>query len=267
LETIKAVVEAASDLKMPAVVQITQKSLNYAGDHEIATLARNVIENRSNKNKIALHLDHGKSFKICKKAIQLGFTSVMIDGSGLSYEENQNLTRRVVEYAHRFKVSVQGELGTVPYLGEHLINKINNGETTEKEIWDRFMTDPEKAEDFVKKTGIDSLAVAIGNAHGHQKERSTPDWPRLEEIKKKVRIPLILHGSSDWSQYKVEKAVQYGIRCFNVDTDLRIAYINKLCTLFEKDCRMQDPRDIMNDVRKNVKEKVKSKIKIFNPSL
>ena len=263
LETSKAIIEAAIELNKPVILQVTEKTFRYSGSNEIAALIREMIDKRSKKIKVALHLDHGKTFAICKKAIKLGFTSVMIDGSKLSFEENKNLTKRVVDYAHPFKVTVQGELGTVPYIGKHLIDQYN-GE--EDKIWNEYMTNPKQAEKFAKETGIDTLAVAIGNAHGFQKERSVPDWERLKQIKERTKLPLILHGSSDWSENKIKKAISLGINCFNVDTELRTAFINKLCTIFENECRMQDPREIMKEIKDCVKEKVKKRIKLFNPN-
>ncbi|MBD3244433.1 MAG: ketose-bisphosphate aldolase [Candidatus Moranbacteria bacterium] len=258
LETSQAIIDAAVATRQPIVIQITQNTMKYAGDVEIVSLVRKMIEQRSGDVKIGLHLDHGKSFEICKKAIELGFNSVMIDGSQLSYEENKNLTKRVVDYAHKHNVSVQGELGTVPYLGRDVFDQDDDS------VWDEYMTDPQKAVEFVKDTGVDTLAVAIGNAHGFQKERSVPDWERLEKIVNSLDIPLILHGSSVWTKERLLQAIKKGISCFNVDTDIRVAFVNTLCQLFENQCRMQDPRKIMKIVKENIQQRVEKRIRILN---
>lgn len=260
LETAQAVVNAGVATQRPLVVQITESTLEYGGDVEIATLTRNIIEQRSDEVPMGLHLDHGKTFEICKKAVDLGFNSIMIDGSALSFEENKNLTRRVTAYAQKYGVTVQGELGTVPYLGKH---PVDNG----PDIWDEYMTDPDQALEFINYTLVDSLAVGIGNAHGFQKEREVPDWDRLVTIREKIKTPLILHGASDWTEEKATKAIEGGITCFNVDTDLRIAFVDQLCNTFTKGCAMEDPRKIMGRVRNSVQRKTEDKIKMFGKKL
>ena len=257
LITAQAVVFAAVKLKKPAIVQITKSTLEYAGDVEIVNLVRNMIQERSKNIPMGINLDHGREFDLCKRAVSLGFTGVMIDGSTLSYEENKNLTAKVVTMAHKKQITVQGELGTVPYLGKHQVPSGTNGE------WDKFMTDPLQAAEFVKNTGVDSLAVGIGNAHGFQKERDVPDWRRLKKINELVKVPLVLHGASDWSGPKVKKAVERGICCFNIDTDIRLAYINKLCAAFENGCVLEDPRKIMVVVRNHIQKKVEEKMRMF----
>ncbi|MBU2025236.1 class II fructose-bisphosphate aldolase family protein, partial [Patescibacteria group bacterium] len=242
LITAQAVVQAAEKTGLPAIVQITEKTMEFAGDFEIVALVKSIIEQRSGKIQIGIHLDHGRDFKLCKKAVRLGFNSVMIDGSNLSFEENKNLTKRVVDYLHKHKITVQGELGTVPYLGRHQITS-DDGE------WDTYMTDPKQAVEFVRTTGIDSLAIGIGNSHGFQKEKDVPDWRRLKQISQNIDLPLILHGASDWTSSKIKKAVKRGISCFNVDTDIRVAYINNLCNFFEKGCNILDPRKVMAGIR------------------
>lgn len=256
LEIIQAVVRAAVAKKRPTIIQVTQSTMEYAGDTEIAALARNIIEARSEDIPMAVHLDHGKTFDICKRAIEIGFNSVMIDGSHLSFEENKSLTKKVADFAHNSNVSVQGELGTVPYLGRHSY-------ADDESVWEKYMTDPKQAEEFARITGIDTLAVAIGNAHGFQKEKDTPDWDRLAKIAEQTKLPLILHGASDWNAGKVKMAIERGVVCFNVDTDIRIAFINRLCNYFEGGCTMDDPRKVMGTVRDAVQQRVEKKISMF----
>jgi ketose-bisphosphate aldolase len=252
----RAIIEAAVEMKSPVIIQVTKKTFRYNGAEELAAYILKAIELRSKKIPIALHLDHGKSFEDCKNAIECGVNSVMIDGSRMSFEDNVNITKRVVEYAHKNKICVQGELGTVPYITKDMLE--------DDSIWDDFMTNPDKAIEFIEKTQIDVLAVAIGNAHGFQKERSEPDWDRLEEISQKVKLPLVLHGSSSWDEKKIRNAINKGISCFNVDTNLRMSYIAKLCEIFENECRMEDPRVVIEQIQKAIKQKVIDQIKIYN---
>lgn len=257
LETAQAVIWAAVAKRKPIIVQITKSTLDYAGNHEIVDLVSSMIEHRSGSIPVGIHLDHGKTFEICKEAIELGFNSVMLDGSHLSFEENKSLTKRVADYAHKHNVSVQGELGTVPYLGRHTYNDDEN-------IWEKYMTNPEQAAEFAAETGIDSLAVAIGNAHGFQKEKDVPDWERLQKVAAKTNLPLILHGASDWNSAKIRMAIERGVTCFNVDTDIRVAFVNKLCNHFESGCTMEDPRKVMGLVREAIQQKVEHKIAMFS---
>lgn len=258
MEIAQAVVMAAAEKRAPLVVQITETAMKYAGAREIAELVKVTIEERSEDVPIGLNLDHGKNFEIVKKAIDLGFNSVMIDGSRLSLQENIAISKRVADYAHQKEVSVQAELGIVPYLGEIDISEVD---------WVNLMTDPQKAKDFVEKTGVDSLAVAIGNAHGFFREPEVCDWERLQKIRDNTGIPLVLHGASDWSREKTTKAVENGITCFNVDTDIRLTFIHELCKATAEKCSITDPRKILDTVRTAVKKKVMEKIDIFGGAM
>lgn len=218
LETTKAILNAAKETRSPVIVQMTEKTFDYAGGRAIFHLVKNLAEFYFPDIPVAIHLDHGKSTEIVERAIEVGFPSVMYDGSRHSYSDNVRTTKRVVELAHAQGVSVQAELGNVPYLSE----------VTEDIDWDEYMTDPEEAARFVEETGIDTLAVAIGNAHGFTKERPTPDYDRLAEIAKRVSIPLVLHGASDWEDGRAKRVIELGISCFNVDTAIRLAFIGAI---------------------------------------
>lgn len=218
LETTKAILNAAKEMRSPVVVQMTEKTCDYAGGRAIFHLIRNMAEFYFSDIPVAIHLDHGKSLEIVERALEVGFPSVMYDGSRHSYVDNVRTTKRVVELAHAKGASVQAELGNVPYLSE----------VSEDIDWDDYMTDPEEAVRFVEETGIDTLAVAIGNAHGFTKERPEPDYARLAEIAKRVSIPLVLHGASDWEDGRAKKVIELGISCFNVDTATRLAFIGAI---------------------------------------
>lgn len=255
LETTRAIVEAAREMRSPVIIQVTEKTMDYAGGRGIFHLIKNDAEFYASKIPIGIHLDHGRSFEIIKRAITIGFTSVMYDGSRKEYVDNLMLTREIAQYCHEKEVDIQAELGNVPYLGEESISGVN---------WEKFMTDPELAREFAEQTGIDTLAVAIGNAHGFVKERKEPDYARLDMINKNLNIPLVLHGASDWENGRVVEVIKRGIACFNVDTAIRLAFTNNLVrTVKDQDNVSFDIRKLLGGAREAVKEVVKEKIKIF----
>lgn len=254
VEVAQSIVEAAERMHRPTILQITEKTMAFWGPEEVVSFTKKAIEVRGKNSQYGLHLDHGRSFEACKLAVDLGFTSVMIDGSQLSFAENKNLTKMVADYAHERGIDVQGEIGTVPYLGK--------GVLSDKD-WEEYMTNPEQAKEFVEFTGIDSLAVGIGNAHGFQKEKDIPDWERLRKLNELVKVPLILHGASDWPESKVKKAVAGGINCFNVDTDIRLTYMGSLSRFFKSGSPIDDPRKSIEQARRAVQQKVEEKIKMF----
>jgi fructose-bisphosphate aldolase class II len=255
LETTRAIVEAAKELRSPIIIQVTEKTMEYAGGRGIFQLVKNDVEFYAKDVPVGIHLDHGKSFEIIERAIEIGFTSVMYDGSRKDYPDNLAMTKKIVDYCHEKGVSVQAELGSVPYLGEGEIGEID---------WDKYMTDPYQAKSFVEETGADALAVAIGNAHGFFKERSLPDYTRLEMINKNIKVPMILHGASDWEGARVKEVIKRGVNCFNVDTATRLAFINRFIkAVREQNDVSYDVRKLLGGAREAVKEEVKKKIKIF----
>ncbi len=255
LETTRAIVDAAKELKSPVIIQITEKTLDYAGGRAIFNLVKNIAEFYAPEIPVGIHLDHGKSPEIVQRCVNIGFPSVMFDGSRKSYEDNLLLTKKVVDFCHEKDICVQGELGSVPYIGEGEMGEID---------WDKYMTIPEQAAEFVKETGIDALAVAIGNAHGFFKERAVPDYDRLEAIHKLVQVPLILHGASDWENDKVKEVISRGICCFNVDTATRLAFVNSLAGSFRDQHNLSfDIRKLLGDAQNEVKNTVMKKIGYF----
>ena len=255
LETTRAIIEGAREMRSPVIVQITEKTMEYGGGRGMFHLVKNDAEFYAPEIPVGIHLDHGKSFDIIQRAVEIGYKSVMYDGSRSKYEDNLMVTKKVADYCHQKGVCVQGELGSVPYLGEVEMGKVD---------WEKYMTDPGQAEDFVKKTGVDILAVAIGNAHGFVKERKEPDYDRLEMINKNLGIPLILHGASDWENGRVVEVIKRGIACFNIDTSLRLAFINNLINALQKrEGSSFDVRELLGNAREAVKRTVKEKIKFF----
>jgi len=255
LETTRAIVDAAKEMNSPVIIQVTEKTLEYAGGRAIFQLIKNCAEFYAPEIPVGIHLDHGKSLEIIERCAEIGFPSVMYDGSRKIFEDNLVVTKKVVEFCHKKGMCVQGELGSVPYIGETGMGDIE---------WDKYMTDPDQAADFVCQTGIDALAVAIGNAHGFFKERTVPDYERLEAIHKKVSVPLILHGASDWENGKVKEVIARGICCFNVDTAIRLAFVNNLVkSVGERGDLAFDVRKLLGGAREAVKNTVKEKISYF----
>ncbi len=235
--------------------QPTTNGFKYGNSQVMGQLIANIIEAESESTKIGFHLDHGKSFDDIVSAIDAGVDSVMIDASLMSFEDNIKVTKQTVEYAHKNGVTVQAELGAVPYLGRE-----------DQEIdWDSVMTNPVQAKELVERTGIDALAVGIGNAHGFFKERDVPDWERLTEIRRLLpEIPLIMHGASDWEETNVRKAIEGGVCCFNIDTDIRIAFLSTICHETGNGCNVTDPRKLLGLARDKVQSVVQNKIRMFS---
>ncbi|MDO8565981.1 MAG: class II fructose-bisphosphate aldolase [Candidatus Moranbacteria bacterium] len=253
LETTRAIIEAAKELAAPVIVQVTEKTLDYAGGRAIFNLIKNIAEFYAADIPVGIHLDHGKSFEAVERAVDIGFTSVMYDGSRKEYVDNIMTTKKIVDIAHARGIVVQAELGNVPYLGEMQMENIQ---------WEKYMTDPDQALQFVKETGADTLAVAIGNAHGFFQERSEPDYERLEMIAKRVAIPLVLHGASDWNNGRVQEVIARGISCFNIDTALRLAFIGGLREALHAE-EETDLRKVLTKAKEYTKGAIKEKIISF----
>ena len=254
LETTRAILEAAAELRSPVIIQMTEKTFQYGGGHAMYHLVKNLADFYFPDIPLAVHLDHGRNVAVVREALAIGFKSVMMDASTLSYEENVSMTTEIVTEAHSKGAVVQGELGNVPYKGEIT--------DTDHIDWDKYMTNPAQAEGYVRATGVDVLAVAIGNAHGSFPERSTPDFDRLVAIRERLKLPLILHGASDWEEANVKKAIELGITCFNVETATKTAFIETLRQTLPTN-EAVDIRKILMPAREAFKAAVKKKMELF----
>lgn len=279
MEIIQGIVEAAKEEKAPLILQVSAGARKYAKPVYLVKLVEAAIEDTG--LDIALHLDHGEDFDICKKCVDDGFTSVMIDGSKHPFEENIRLTKEVVEYAHSKGVSVEAELGKLAGIEDNI--KVDARNAT--------FTVPEEAAEFVEKTGVDSLAVAIGTSHGAYKFKGTPylDFERLEEIHKLIPdTPLVLHGASTVLPEFVEKcneyggnipgaqgvpedmirtATKHGVCKVNIDTDLRLAMTAEIRKHFAEHPEDFDPRKYLGPARDAIKGMVQHKIRnVLNAS-
>ncbi|MEQ6359391.1 class II fructose-1,6-bisphosphate aldolase [Thermoanaerobacter thermohydrosulfuricus] len=251
LETLKAVAKAAYEMRSPLILQTTPGTIKHAGEDYIAAMAK--VASEKYDIPIALHLDHGNSFDLVVKCIRAGYTSVMIDGSMLSYEQNVELTKKVVEVAHAAGVTVEAELGSIVGVEDDMYVKEDKS----------AFTDPEMAADFVEKTGVDSLAIAIGTAHGMYKGEVKLDFERLKEIASLVDIPLVLHGASGVPDELVKKAIALGICKLNIATELKIPFANAIKEVFKNNPDESDPRKFLAPGERAIEEVVKEKIKLF----
>ena len=251
MEIIQAIAEAAGDLKAPVILQASQGAIKYAGVEYITSLVKTTAGLID--VPMALHLDHGTDFDEIMKCIRNGFTSVMIDASKHELEENIRLTKEIVRIAHSVGVSVEAELGKIGGTEDHIV--VSEAEAT--------YTDPEEARIFVEETGVDSLAIAVGTAHGVYKGEPKVDIERIKEIDRVVSVPLVLHGSSGVPYDTLENAVKAGIRKINIDTDIRASFATSVREFVEANPSEIDPRKILKPARARMADTVKEKIKVF----
>ncbi|MFX0549934.1 class II fructose-1,6-bisphosphate aldolase [Hathewaya histolytica] len=277
MEIIQAIVDAAKEKKSPVMLQVSSSAMKYMRPSYLIKLVEAAVED--SEVDIALHLDHGADFESCKKAVDLGFTSVMIDGSHLPFDQNIEETKKVVEYAHARGVVVEAELGKLAGVEDEV-----NVDTK-----DATYTDPDQAVEFVKKTGVDSLAIAIGTSHGAYKFKGEAklDFERLETITAKLEengfheFPIVLHGASAVDPEYVAMCNNYGgaldgakgvpaemlrkaasmaVCKINMDTDLRLAMTGSIRKTFGDDPKIFDPRKYLGNARENIKTLVENKI-------
>lgn len=286
LEQMQAILQACVETKSPVILQVSSGARKYANPTLLRNMARGAVEyvkELGYEIPIALHLDHGDTFELCKDCIDNGFSSVMIDGSHHSYEENVALTKKVVEYAHQFDVTVEGELGVLAGVEDDVV--------AEKSTYTR----PEEVEDFVKRTGVDSLAISIGTSHGAHKftpEQCTMNedgvlvppplrFDILEEIEKRIPgFPIVLHGSSSVpveqvriiNQYggqlkaavgipeeQLRRAAQSAVCKINIDSDGRLAMTAAIRKTLAENPAEFDPRKYLGPAREALKELYKHK--------
>ncbi|NLY35928.1 MAG: class II fructose-1,6-bisphosphate aldolase [Tissierellia bacterium] len=273
MEIIQGIVEAAKEAKAPLILQVSSGARSYASSVYLTKLVEAALLDAPELD-IALHLDHGDSFELCKQCIDDGFTSVMIDGSHLPFEDNIALTKQVVEYAHSKGVTVEAELGRLAGVEDDINVSAE----------DATYTDPEQALEFVNRTGCDSLAIAIGTSHGAYKFKGEPklDIPRLQRIQKLLPgFPIVLHGASSVipeyvdmnneyggdipgargvTEELIREASQYGVCKVNIDSDLRLAMTGVIRRELSNNPGNFDPRKYLGAARSAIKELVTHKI-------
>lgn len=248
----RAVVEEAERLNAPAIIQVSPGEFNFATT-EFYEYVRMRLAN--SKVPFALHLDHGKTLEEIMRAIHAGFTSVMIDGSMLSYEENVELSKKVTELAHAANVTVEGEIGTIGAIGNSDEGGVDN----------ITYTDPNEVVDFVTKTGVDCLAVAIGTAHGIYPKGYVPklQLELLKEIKKVAPVPLVLHGGSNNPDDEIAEACRIGISKINISSDFKSAYFAKVKEVLDTTGGFV-PAKVLDPAIQEAKKVIAQKMELFN---
>ncbi len=251
MEIVQSIVSAAEVERSPVIIQASQGAIKYAGLNYIIALARQAAEGTA--VPVVLHLDHGTSFEQVMQCIRFGFTSVMYDGSALPLEENIAQTKRVVEIARVFGVSVEAELGRIGGTEDDI--SVSASEA--------LFTDPAEAEKFVSETGVDALAVAIGTAHGQYKGEPKLDFDRLAEINRRISCPVVLHGSSGVPDQSITKAIERGVRKINIDTNIREAFVGAMRSVLDNNPSEIDPRRVLGPARDASVNIIREKIRLF----
>lgn len=257
LEITLGIVKGAIQAQAPIIIQVSETTLCYAGVKAITHIVKTIAKNQADDIPIALHLDHGKTFSAVVECIKAGFSSIMIDASELAFDENVAITKKSAEYAQRHGVWAQGELGRVVKEKKDIKRLLERPQ--------EFFTDPDQAQEFVKKTKINALAVAVGNVHGLYKIRHGAPrlyLNRLREIQKKVKIPLVLHGASKIPASSIKKAVKLGVRIINIDTEIRYGFRQAMAQSLKRKSEY-DPRKILSPCIEEVARVVKNKILMF----
>ncbi len=250
LETVQAVVNGAAKLNSPVMIATTPGTVRHAGLETITAIVKE--QSKLTDVPVALHMDHCGDYELLKACAEAGYTSMMIDASKLSYDENVEMTKKVVELGRKHGMCIESELGKIGGVEDDLA----------VDEADALMTVPEEAKDFVEKTGIDTLAVAIGTAHGLYKGVPKLDYDRLKDIRKIVNIPLVLHGASGLLPDAVKKAIELGICKVNIATELKIPFANAIKELFKENPEESDPRAYMGAGRQAAQDMVEFKIKM-----
>ncbi len=254
MEIIQAIVEAAEKENSPVIMQASQGAIKYAGLEYITGMVK--IAAAAVRVPVALHLDHGTDFDQVVRCIRSGFSSIMYDGSKLPLEENIAITKKVLEITRPIGVSLEAELGKIG-------GTEDNVHVSEHEA---MYTDPEEARYFVEKTGIESLAIAIGTAHGQYKGDPKLDFERLKKIKSLVKIPIVLHGSSGVSDESLRKAIGLGVCKVNIDTNIREAFVGEVRRIMADNPNEIDPRKLLGPAREAAVAIIREKIRVFGSS-
>jgi fructose-bisphosphate aldolase class II len=299
MEQVQAIMQAAEETNSPVILQASAGARSYAGEPFLRHLLWAALEMYPNI-PIVMHQDHGSEPSVCMRSIQSGFSSVMMDGSLMadmktpsSYEYNVDVTRQVVDMAHACGVSVEGELGCLGSLESGMMGEEDGHGSTEKMDHSMLLTDPEQAADFVKKTGVDALAIAIGTSHGAYKFTRPPTGDilainRIKEIHNRLpNTHLVMHGSSsvpqDWLEIinkfggdmgqtygvpvkEIQEGIKHGVTKINIDTDLRMASTGAVRRFLAENSKEFDPRKFLKETTKAMKDICKARYEAFNCS-
>lgn len=250
LEWAKFILEECNRLNSPVILGVSEGAIKYMGGYNVvSSLVKALYVDLNISIPVSLHLDHGSSVESCKKAIDSGFTSVMIDASKYPIEQNIDMTKQVVEYAKRFNVSVEAEIGSIGGSEDGIANELAYAKV-------------EDATRLFSETNIDFIAPALGSVHGLYKGEPNLDFDKMKEIAMKTNIPLVLHGGTGIDDEKIKKAISCGICKLNINTELQIAW-SKGVKEFIKNTEEYDPRKIIKAGEKNMKEAIDNKLELL----
>ena len=251
LEWTKYILEAMNEAKRPVILGVSESAINYMGGYKtIFSLVNALISDLKIKIPVCIHLDHGSSIDSCKKAIDAGFKSVMIDASKYPLEENIRITKEVVEYAKEKNVTVEAEVGHI-------------GGTEDNITSDNLNARLEDCIELVEKTNVDSLAPALGSVHGLYKGEPNLDFDTMKQINETLEVPLVLHGGTGIPENQIKEAIECGISKININTELQVAWYNDVKKFIEENPDIYDPRKLINSGQAAIKKQVNEKIKMF----
>ncbi|WP_434512697.1 class II fructose-bisphosphate aldolase [Desulfitobacterium sp. AusDCA] len=253
-EMIKTVLKVSKELSVPVLLMLGQKPLQHLDMKVMVNIARTYED--LNAMPVYLHLDHSRDLDQIRRAVELGFDSVMFDGSALPWNKNIELTKKVVDMASSKNVAVEAELGKIAGVEDDIVVRES----------DSNLTTPEEAVDFTAKTNIDWLAVSIGTAHGWYKEKPKLDYSRIKEIRAAVNVPLVMHGGSGLSDDAFRQAIQSGITKVNVDTELRRAFMSGLQEALSTEHAIEDLIYYFKNAEESLAATVRGKLQLFQTS-
>ena len=250
LEWTKTILEKCNEMNLPVILGVSEGAIKYMGGcNTVVGMVKGLIKDLNIQIPVCLHVDHGQSFELCKKAIDAGFTSVMIDASKYPLDENFKITKEVVDYAHEKNVTVEAEVGHVGGKEDNITSNANNA-TLEDCL-------------EISKTGIDSLAPALGSVHGLYKGKPNLDFKTMKEINDNLEIPLVLHGGTGIPDNDIKKAIECGISKININTELQIAWHNDVVKFVKEFESVYDPRKVIGSGKNAMLKAIEDKNILF----
>lgn len=250
LEWTKTILEKCNEMNLPVILGVSEGAIKYMGGcNTVVGMVKGLIKDLNIQISVCLHVDHGQSFELCKKAIDAGFTSVMIDASKYPLDENFRITKEVVDYAHEKNVTVEAEVGHIGGTEDNITSNANNA-TLEDCL-------------EISKTGIDSLAPALGSVHGLYKGKPNLDFKTMKEINDNLEIPLVLHGGTGIPNDDIKKAIECGISKININTELQIAWHNDVVKFVKEFESVYDPRKVIGSGKNAMLKAIEDKNILF----
>lgn len=250
LEWTKTILEKCNEMNLPVILGVSEGAIKYMGGcNTVVGMVKGLIKDLNIQIPVCLHVDHGQSFELCKKAIDAGFTSVMIDASKYPLDENFKITKEVVDYAHEKNITVEAEVGHIGGTEDNITSNANNA-TLEDCL-------------EISKTGIDSLAPALGSVHGLYKGKPNLDFKTMKEINDNLEIPLVLHGGTGIPDNDIKKAIECGISKININTELQIAWHNDVVKFVKEFESVYDPRKVIGSGKNAMLKAIEDKNILF----